>query len=260
VTIIKNGFGNKLLMLFIAIRIFKLHSRKNDILHVIVRRSKHEKCIVTEDLRYIFPKLGQITWLRWIDSWEEYDSLKKTGIEIPASYDFDIIPVLTGLKTAFTMNTDYKPLLKQYDMENGIFIHYRLGDKMKMMDQYIIMKPSYFADYVIEFLHKKKGPIYLLSDSPNIARQLLPFATLLDLDWVSTFYLMTKCKRGIFSESTFGIAAAFLNHEEPTIIYPAYYKDISQKKSGIIERKNLGTVFTYEYNQKYIANRSDLQL
>lgn len=158
------------------------------------------------------------------------------------------------------MNTDYRPLLKQYDMENGIFIHYRLGDKMKMMERFVIMKPSYFSDHVIQFLHKKKGPVYLLSDSPNIAQQLLPFATLVDLDWVSTFYLMTKCKRGIFSESTFGIAAAFLNHEEPTIIYPAYYKISSfKKKPGIVER-NLGAVFTYEYNRRYIASPSDLHL
>ena len=261
VTYLKQGFGNRFLMLLVAIKGFRRISGQNDTLYVLETPSRHDSGSGDEKMLSMFPKLGDIPWLKFIYTWQEYDTLSKTSSKVLVpTYDFG--PAIfkgmrTFLKTYFVPNPKYKPLLDSVDAKNGILVHYRLGDKMKLLDSYLVMKPEYFKDNLERMLAKHQGPVYLVSDSLKIAHELLPDAIPLDLSWMETFYLLTKFKRQVLSESTFGIAATSLNFTEHETVFPAFITDVKTMK---LVDMDWGPMFKYETNKKYRAKvRSDLK-
>lgn len=246
ITYLKQGFGNKMLMFIKSVKEFL--KKKDDILYVFAVQSKHETQTDKEKIENIFPKLKQLPWLKFIYSWEEYDAL--IGQEptiIKNDYDFTS-EIFQGMKTFIkkylVVNPEYKYLLKEYDTKNGILLHYRLGDKLNLTNKYLVMKPEYFKKHIKNF----KGPIYMVSDSPQIAKKLIPEAQIIHIDWVETFYLMTKFKNAILSESTFGVVASYLNQEQHNFIFPAYHVEIS---SGKLIDVSWGPVFQYEHDRSY---------
>jgi hypothetical protein len=256
ITHLKEGFGNRFLMLLSVIKPFVKQKVDGDILYVLETFSKHDLGKEDERMENVFPKLKEIPWLRFLSSWDEYDEYSKGAEKITPNFDFNP-DILKGtksfLKKWFVMK---KREFKDIDTKNGILLHYRLGDKVKLMNSYLVMKPEYFTDNFYRMLEKKDGPVYLVSDSPAIAKKLIPHATFLDLGWLDTFYLITKFKRSILSESTFGVAATSLNFSEHETVYPEYHVQI--KSSNLIDF-NWGPMFKYEKNKRYRARiKSDL--
>lgn len=251
------GFGNKVLMLASYIHQFFVlkHSKEIDLtmLYVLNVKSKHEEGTEKEMLTHIFPKLENLKWLTFVNSWKEYDALKKDAYaELTHTYEFDTT-ALDNYKKYFTINPEYKPLLKKYDTKNGILLHYRLGDKLKLMNEHLVLKHEYFLNNLAKL---PTGPVYLVSDSPELASKLLPDAILIREDWVDTFYLMTKFKKMILSESTIGIVATYLNTTKPHVILPEFHVATT---SGKLVKKNWGSIFEYETNRKYRAiTKTDL--
>jgi hypothetical protein len=83
-SVLSQGFGNKLFMLFNLLDIWK-RIKKNgfDKIYIVVSQSKHESGIEKEKLQNIFPKIEDSNLIQII-SWKEYDKLK----HIPSFEDF----------------------------------------------------------------------------------------------------------------------------------------------------------------------------
>ena len=220
--IVSEGLGNKIWMLVGYIHRFQ-HS-DSEILYIFYKKSKHEE----DHLEDIFPKLKKLSWLKFIYDWKDYDQVKKVAVIYENTYDFNPEYFNMDLKI-LSLNPDYTPLLKKYDTKNGIVLHYRLGDKLRRSD-YLVMKPEYFIKHVQKMLAEKEGPVYLASDSMNKAVKLLGFPVIpIEEDSASTFYLLTKFKRMILSDSTFGIVARYLNTDCQAVI-PEYHVRRSDEK------------------------------
>lgn len=173
------------------------------------------------------------------------------------------------------LNSDYDYLLDKYDTKKGIAVHVRLGDKFKMNydnlkkrqpQLFIVMKPQYYIDNVLKMLEKKKGPVYIFSDSIEFAECLLkpylPNCQIVREDFVETFYLFTKFKRAIISESTLSVAAFYMNFKNPEVIAPAYKVDFDPKGKSTYKLVKADSVddetFILDNNKDYImANKKD---
>lgn len=227
--IVSEGLGNKIWMLLGYIYRFK-HS-DSEVLYVFYKKSHHEE----SHLEDIFPKLKKLPWLKFIYDWKDYDQIKKDAIIYENTYDFKPEYFDMDLKI-LTPNPDYKPLLKKYDTKNGIVLHYRLGDKVKRSD-YLTMKPEYFLKHVQKMLSESEGPVYLASDSMDKAVKLLGIPVIpIEEDSASTFYLLTKFRRLILSDSTFGIVARYLNTDCQAVIpeYKVSWGDHKLRKSPLL--------------------------
>ena len=257
ISYIKQGIGNKIFMLLRSIHIFKLLKKHRPSywkkMYVVHEKSHHEKGTDNEKLLNIFPKLNDLEWLEFID-WKTYDSLK-TGVPVirdlvdyrtdgplslEVNYDFqssDITNEMAFVKKYLAFNEIYEPLLKKYDTKKGILIHYRIGDKFeinyKMMktqnkQRYVLLKPEYYVKQCKKFLEEKDGPVYLVSDSLEIAQCLLkdiPNLIPIHEDAIETLFLMTKFKRIIISESTMSISAGYMNKNADIVSYK-YYRHV----------------------------------
>lgn len=231
--IISQGLGNKIWML--VGYIYRFQHSDSKILYIYYKKSKHEEGNTSEHLEEIFPKLKKLPWLKFIYDWKEYDIIKKDATIYENDYDFKPEYFNMDLKV-FTPNPDYKPLLKKYDTKNGIVLHYRLGDKVRRSD-YLTMKPEYFLKHVQMMLSESEGPVYLASDSMDKAVKLLGISVIpIEEDAVSAFYLLTKFKRLILSDSTFGIVARYLNTDCQAVIpeYKVSWADHKLRKSPLL--------------------------
>lgn len=244
--ILKNGIGNKL---FILVNILHQYGKRYTI--YFVENPSHHK---DPKLKVAFPTIPNLI------SWSQYDEYKKKGIK--EIYIEDSI----WLKDAgfrpppafLQMNSSYDHLLKKYDFENGIFIHVRYGDKFKLnYDKllkkdpriYILLKPSYYADSIKKF---ESGPVYIFSDSLYVKYLFQDIdATFVEEDSYETFFCLTHCKKLIISDSTFGIAAAFLNSTpDLKIVAPGYTNNI------VNNFKIFKTPFKYPSGTQLITDRS----
>ena len=261
ISYIKQGLGNKIFMLLRSIHIFKLLKKNRPSywkkLFIVHERSPHERGVDSEKLNNIFPKLNELDWLEFID-WKKYDSLKtnvpivrdvtdyKTDgpLSLEVNYDFhstDITNEISFAKKYLICNEMYESLLKKYDTKKGILLHYRIGDKFeinyKMLktqnkQKYILLKPEYYIDQCKKFLEEKNGPVYLVSDSPEAAECLLkdiPQLITVHEDAIETFFLMTKFKRMIISESTMSVSAGYINKNAHIVAYKYYIHLITYK-------------------------------
>jgi hypothetical protein len=239
------GIGSKILML-----ITFLYKVKANFL-VFDSKSIHQKGIDTEQLIYLFPDLKKHPRIKFIQSWKEYDSLTKKFPNFMRDYEHFIDPDMhcrktkffnfvydnhkaafksTTLRKYFSLNPIYS-YLDKLDLKHGIFVHFRLGDKLEINYnnlstgnniEYILLKPEFYLDY-IEKLRKKDEPVYICSDSPKIAKCLLGDQfEYLDLDANETFYCFRNCSRVILSDSTLTISAAYLGTKKKDLIYPDF--------------------------------------
>jgi hypothetical protein len=159
------------------------------------------------------------------------------------------------------MNPSYNYLLKKYDFENGIFIHVRYGDKFrwnydKLQTKnpriYVLLKPSYYANALKQF--ETGSPIYIFSDSTFtkcVLQDTIPTATFVEEGSYESFFCLSHCKNLILSDSTFGIAAAYLNSTPGLkVVAPGYTND------GMNNLKIIKTPFHYGPHTHVIMNRS----
>ena len=242
------GFGNKMFFLIGYIYEFKkLKKQYKDLnkLYIATSVSRHEKDIDKEKIQNIFPRLKELEWLEFI-SWEKYDELKTNAFrELVPEYIYKNEPFLdmkNFIKKEMKIDSKYDYLLDKYDTKNGIAVHIRLGDKFEINYEnlkkhnrqlFVLMKPEYYVNNVLNMLKEKEGPVYIFSDSNDFAECLikpyLPNAKIVEEDFVETFYLLTKFKRAIISESTLSISAFYMNFKNPQVIISAYRIDFDPK-------------------------------
>lgn len=242
---LSDGFGNKLYMLTYYIHIFfKIKKyKKIEKLYLVSYTSIHEKDTEAEKIYNIFPSLKNQKWLVWID-WKKYKTLKNNiqqtiidtdikeydKVKVPLNfkgYIFDkkyFIQSERFFNKLYQFNDTYERLNNKYDY-NGIAIHIRLGDKInyiydfiikgkKNTQVFVVYTPEFYRDLLKKLNNKIK--VYIFTDSPEIfkkfyAKYIKHKYELVDIEFYKAFYLMSKFKNIIISESTLSIYASYLN-------------------------------------------------
>jgi hypothetical protein len=239
-----SGLGNKIF--YLANILYKI---KGNFL-VFDSKSVHQKGLDIEHVSYLFPSLKEHPRIKFIKSWKEYDTLLKTIPELPKSYlesddkncrkskriDFvyenhKAVFKSTVIRKYFALNPVYS-YLDKLDLKHGIFVHFRLGDKVLInynslisgkKIEFILLKPEFYLDYIAK-LRKKDEPVYICSDSPKVAKCLLGDEfNYLDLDTNETFYCFRNCSRVILSDSSLTISAVYLGTKKKDLVYPNFY-------------------------------------
>jgi hypothetical protein len=224
--VLKNGLGNKIFILANM-----LHRNPKATLHIVDGKSHHQEGLPSEKIWHLFPELEKHPRIKFI-RWKEYDELKKTMPELEVLNE--IYYTSEGFKPAtkklFTPASEYEALESKYDFKKGIFVHYRLGDKVQINYhrlkkgkelQYVVMKPEFYIDHISE-LRKQNEPVYIFSDSPKEAKCLLGDYTFVNEGTNETFYCFWKAKRVILSESTLSIAAVLLGSKKKDLVVPNF--------------------------------------
>jgi hypothetical protein len=233
VSILSEGWGNKLFMLFNLASIWiKLKKVGFDKVYILNKPSKHDLGDPSENIESIFPNLYKSGIFQEI-TWKDYDKLKgvpkfkntpqsdiSESFEIVSDYNFrniDIDSIKPLFKTLF--KTSYKS--RKYNFKNGIFVHIRYGDKLKINSKlnsfvhYELLYPKYYIDMITSFSDWESSPIYIFTDSPEIVRRCFPMdrVEIVDEPWWNVFGIFTKARRVVFGESTLTIGAAILNKD-----------------------------------------------
>ena len=226
ILVLKNGLGNKIITL-----VNVLHRNPKDTFYVIDKTSHHQEGRSEEKLWNLFPLLLKHPRIKFI-RWSSYDKLKETMKEYDFSWKifYEIDGFTRGIKKFFKVNDDFSYLEEKLDFKNGIFVHVRLGDKVKENIQalkakkhlrYVIMKPEYYQDYIFQ-LRKKDEPVYIFSDDLELAECILPGYEYPDLTVNETFYCFQHARRVILSESTLSISAVLLSIKKKDLIIPNF--------------------------------------
>jgi len=229
-----NGVGNKL---FELVNILHYYGKKYTI--YFVEKPSHHKDL---KLKVAFPNIPNLI------SWYDYDKYRKEGVnKIITDTTIWLDDIGFHPPPAFLqMNSSYDSLLQKYDFENGIFIHARYGDKfqwnytqLKINDPrlYILLKPSYYMDAVKQFT--TKGPLYVFSDSSFakcLLQDVLSDAIFVEEGVFESFFCLSHCKHLILSDSTFGIAAVYLNSNPVLkVVAPGYTNNSYENNLKIIK-------------------------
>ena len=271
IIIVKNGLGNKLMTI-----INTIHQYLGKPIYFLEQLSHHQNRSFYEKLRYIFPNLNNDPKYQII-SWKLFDALQKHGIKETEYDDHHIYYIIDGFinltdstRNLFRMNSNYNYLIDKYDLKNGIFVHYRLGDKFELnynelqknkICKYALFTPEYYIENVKKMLKEKKGPVYIMSDSIKIAECLLkdkiPNAIFINEKTAETFFLMTHCNRFIISESSMTVCAVYLNNNKPQIISPNFLIDPRDNHKLINNIYFNDKIVSFDNNKGYLLNTKE---
>jgi hypothetical protein len=266
IIIIKNGLGNKLMTITNMIHKYKETGKS---IYFVEQLSHHQKRSPTEKIKYIFPNLNENSIL----SWKLFDALKEYGIKEVEYNDnemfyetYGLINITNQTRRLLKMNSNYDYLRDNYDLKNGIFVHYRLGDKFELnykelkknkVCKYVLMTSEYYIDSINKMLKEKQGPpVYIMSDSIKVAECLLknkiPNLIFINEGTAETFYLMTHCNRLIISESTMTVAAVYLNNNKPQVISPDFLIDVRNNHKLINNIFFSDKIVSFVSDKKYL--------
>jgi hypothetical protein len=271
IIIVKNGLGNKLMTI---INLIYKYSGKP--IYFLEQLSHHQNRSFGEKLKYIFPNLNTDKDYS-IMSWKLFDALQKKGIKETEYQDHEMyytipgfINLTTNTRNLLKMNSNYDYLINKYDLKNGIFVHYRLGDKFELnfnelqknkVCKYALFTPEYYVESVSKMLKEKPGKVYILSDSIKVAECLLKDkilnAIFVNEKTAETFYLMTHCNRFIISESSMTVCAVYLNNNKPQIIAPNFLIDPRDNHKLINNIYFNDKIVSFNNNKEYLLNKKD---
>ena len=256
--ILKNGLGNKIFTL-----INFLHRYPKDTFLVLDKTTHHQEGTQEEKIWNLFPLLKEHPRIKFI-RWSSYDKLKETikELEVPWKIFYEIDGFVPSLKKYFQASEDFNYLEERLDFK-GIFVHVRLGDKVKENIRslkkgnsisYIIMKPEYYQHH-ISAIRKKDEPVYILSDSLEMAERMLPGYEYPDLNVNETFYCFQNAKKVILSESSLSISAVLLSKKKKELVVPNFLlmpNEEDQKKSKLVKSPYFSDG---ESSRKYIMTK-----
>ena len=248
---IAEGFGNKMFMLTYYIHIFfkikKYH--KLEKLYLVHYDSFHEIGNDDEKVYNIFPLLKNQEWLEWID-WNKYKKLRKEvkqviineeikdykKVKLPLNFkgfvfsDKYFIQSYNFFYKLYQFNDNFKKLDHKYDF-NGVAVHVRLSDKIKYIYDYAVLNkknahvfaiftPQYYIDQLSNF--PLDTPVYIFTGSPRIFKKFYaPYfkhkIKIVNISFYETFYLLTKFKNIVLSESTFSIFSSYFDYKNKNI-------------------------------------------
>jgi len=226
-------------------------------LYILECPCKHDRN--SDRFQIIFPKLNDVPWLHFVDA-NEYETLKGNEMKQPSFLKENFLELQQFIKKYLKMNEKYENLLDKYDTKKGIAVHIRLGDKFVdnyrqikagNKEIYLLMSPRYYIEKTQELLNEKDGPIYVFADSPKFAECFLG-----NLDWKfvnedfpESFFLLTKFKRSVISESTFSIAAHYMNFLKNECIIPSYR--LTPSKGNLVDSVYVNSSFRLENDKSY---------
>jgi hypothetical protein len=210
-------------------------------------------------------------------SWNLFDELQKYGIKETNYNDHDVYYTIPGFinltdstRNLLKMNSNYDNLLDKYDLKNGIFVHYRLGDKFEInynalndnkSCSFILLKAEYYINNIMKMLKEKSGPVYIMSDSIDVAKCLLknkiPNVIFVNERTAETFFLMTHCDRLIISDSSMTVAAIYLNKNKPQVIAPLFVVDFyntCKLNNNFFYNKDM---VIFDNNKEYLLNTKE---
>lgn len=225
-----NGFGNKLFVL-----VYYLYKYPEDTIYVADQLSIHQKGTKEEKIYYMYPDLLNHPKLKFV-TFKKYLELKESGMEkLNADYKVALYDVSgfskLSVRKYFKPTQDLDYLKNKYDLDHGMFIHFRLGDKffinlnslsLKGNISHVIMKPDYYLKYLDSF----NGSIYIFSDSIQITKCLFPDDPrfhYVDEGVNETVYCFQNCKNAIIPDSTLSISALKLNNRKYNAVVCGYY-------------------------------------
>jgi hypothetical protein len=235
----------------------KLKKSGFDKIYFVNKPSKHDLGDTSENIDSIFPNFYNSGVFQEI-TWKDYDKLKgvpkfknppddiSESFEIVSDYNFRNIDI-ESIKPLF--KTTFKPAYKsrKYDFKNGIFVHIRYGDKLKINAKngpitYELLYPKFYIDMITSFSNWENSPIYIFTDSHDVVSKCFPMerVEIVDEPWWNVFGIFTKAKRIILGESTLTIGAAILNKDYEGRFYSnkkMIYDRYLESKSKIIHDK-----------------------
>jgi hypothetical protein len=108
-----------------------------------------------------------------------------------------------------------------YITSNHIIVHARRGDYIALADYHNPQPDKYYEDGLVEIKKRIDKPVFiLLSDDKDYWANSNVFKdenyVIIDVDEITTFFLMTRCKNFIIANSTFSWWGAYLAN--PTIV------------------------------------------
>ena len=292
---VSDGFGNKMYMITQYIYLyFKINMyQKLDKIYLVYKFSDHEKQKEEEKLDYIFPKIKDLKFIKFI-SWDNYKKLKKgldnvfaykelirqekfSELKLPFKYfDYNFkkkyfLAYESYFRNLFSFRDSFKKLDTKFDF-NIPLLHIRLGDKIWFTGNcilnkegkkiYAVLTPEFYRD-----ISKKYDKVYVSTDSPELfdlyyRKVLNKKIILINQPFYNIFYLMTKFKILVLSESTLSIFASYLNKNLVRCYGHKYYlnySDCIRKKKRLLENKLFLKKMVLLEEKKYLLhNNKDL--
>lgn len=292
---VSDGFGNKMYMITQYIYLyFKINMyQKLDKIYLVYRFSDHEKQREEERLDYIFPKIKDLKFIKFI-SWDDYEKLKKgldnvfayqelirhekfSELKLPFKYfDYNFkkkyfLAYKSYFRNLFSFRDSFKKLDNKFDF-NIPLLHIRLGDKIwftgncilnnKGKKIYAVLTPEFYRD-----ISKQYDKVYVSTDSPELfdlyyRKVLNKKIILINHSFYNIFYLMTKFKILVLSESTLSIFASYLNKNLVKCYGHKYYlnySDCIRKEKRVLENKLFLKNIELLEDEKYLLhNNKDL--
>lgn len=262
--ILEAGFGNKIYLLAAYLSEFErlkgLYPQLTTLI-LVHQRSHHEKGGLDEKLNVVFPNLKTYPGLQFT-TWTEFDKKKPGAFKIfEPSFQFTyqtLLQMRETLKPYMRVADKFRGVADDFDVENGIAVHIRMGDKFLQnhyslkhgsTSRYLLMAGAYYRD-MIDGLRgevvEEDAPIYIFTDSPTFVKCMLgddfPEAEYVDTNFVQTFFLFTQFKTLILGESTLSAAAVYFNeNEDVTAIAPnahidyEFTKDLSKMPATLMD-------------------------
>jgi hypothetical protein len=224
--------------------IFKLNFQKkknNNFYQILIKKiilkfrflSNLQDFYVTE-LNYLKILKKDFAEIEMIDYWQNLDFFKSHIYEIKKLLKFKHIKV-------------DKNLLNIISIKNSVSLHIRRGDYTSKKNYINYSLPiDYYEKAINKINQKKKNLIFFIfsDDIKWVENNFLAKFKKFDLNLVSTdksykdFFLMTKCKHHIISNSTFSWWSAFLNkNNKKLIIYPSVWFKNKLKAPAIFDDK-----------------------
>jgi hypothetical protein len=131
--------------------------------------------------------------------------------------------------------SEYQNLQSQISSENPVILHMRKGDYILKQNQWGILSPTYYINSLKLMGVGKDEPIYVFSDSPNVAKsELSDYGSDFSFRYISTsrnlsaahvMKLMSLGSRHIISNSTFAWWGAFLSNSQLIIAPEKFYRN-----------------------------------
>jgi hypothetical protein len=286
---IRDGFGNKIYRIIIGLYLQQINNKK---FNSIVRISKHENKN-DFDIFTIFPKLKQhiILFETYEDIDKEIPINNRIDISCTDDFNFNIntydkVPFITRgskcfkyvfdifhkleykYKKTFIINQNLiSKYITEFTKSKYVLIHIRYGDKLNISYKpgkytnrftYLMYTPNYYIK-MIKYFQNKNKKILIISDDNTIVKKFIlnkvnnNNVTLIDSNFLDSFYLLTKATYIVLSVSTFSFLGTLINLNLKKAYYlkrpTEIYKFITPEEAQLNDKR----IKIYE-NKKYILN------
>lgn len=142
--------------------------------------------------------------------------------------------LFSGDKVDFNLKQEYRNkaevILQALPKQEKVFVHVRRGDYINVNfrgERGIELPKSYFIDAIEEIKRRVKKPFFIfLTDDPGYVRDCfseIDEKYISEEDMATDLAIMSLCKYGIVSNSSFSWWGAYLSSSKELMIFPKYW-------------------------------------